>query len=370
MGATLTAVYCDGWDDDAIVNPLTRDITHARHAAGEPYSIVLLAGARPHAVLDVALSDGYVGLTRFRASRHEWRKTAEGDLFLREASFQRGTTRRTVTFQLNGRRTDLVEEPNSRSTDFTDDSPPPRTPVPAFGDWQPLLELAGDGRPSIIDAAGHDLPVRTGEPPWRPPRPLSPHRIEELFTDGTERPVRDRHMRISTHPAGPLHLPSGRLVAADPSSLDYGEEPFTVTVAPGVYPVTISVATFTDDATHDRVAAAGLRITDAPVVTWELALRAGQDQRDLGGGEFFGFGVDGGMGCFVDEDNRERLADEWEKFNFKRFTTTSGTRTASHGGDMVAWSSGWGDGAYPTWIGHDISGNVAWFIADMLLFGV
>src|SRR5690242_13755994 len=109
MGATLTAVYCDGWDDDAIVGPLTRETAESRHAAGEPYSVVLLAGGRPHAVLDLALGEGYVGLTRFAASRHEWRRSREGDLFLREARFSRGTTERTVSFQLNGRRTDRVE---------------------------------------------------------------------------------------------------------------------------------------------------------------------------------------------------------------------------------------------------------------------
>ncbi|MGN9813547.1 DUF4241 domain-containing protein [Micromonospora sp. BQ11] len=30
-------------------------------------------------------------------------------------------------------------------------------------------------------------------------------------------------------------------------------------------------------------------------------------------------------------------------------------------------TSGWGDGAYPTWIGRDADGTVACFVADMLL---
>ena len=366
METTLTAVYCDGWDD-ALVNPLTGDVAADRHAAGEPYTVVLLLGDRPHAVLDLALGEGYLGLTRFdgfggRASRHEWRRTPDGDLFLRQARLWRGTTTTTVTFQLNGRRTRLVERDNSTEQDTTPDSPPPRTPVPVFGRWQPLLEVAGDGRPDIVDASSHALAVRAGTRPWQPPRPLRPRGLEELFTDGTERPVRDRMMRISTHAAGPLHLPSGRLVAADPSSLEFDEEPFTVTVGPGTYPVTISMATFTDDPGHSRVAAARLRIADRPTAAWELAVRAGQDQLDLGEGQFFGFGVDAGVGCFVDEDNRERLAEEWEEFDFDRYTTLPG-------GAMVAWSSGWGDGAYPTWIGRDAAGAVTCFVADMLLFG-
>lgn len=44
-------------------------------------------------------------------------------------------------------------------------------------------------------------------------------------------------LRIEVHEAGSVRLPSGRLVAADPSSLDYDVKPFTVTVSPGAYPV-------------------------------------------------------------------------------------------------------------------------------------
>jgi hypothetical protein len=127
--------------------------------------VVLLVGGRPHAVLDVALGEGRLGLIRFDGfggptSRHQWRKTATGDLFLREARQWRGTTTTTVTFELNDRRTDLVEQENSCKQNFTPDSPAPRPPVPAFGQWQPLLEVAGDGRPEIADASSHPLPTR------------------------------------------------------------------------------------------------------------------------------------------------------------------------------------------------------------------
>lgn len=37
-------------------------------------------------------------------------------------------------------------------------------------------------------------------------------------------------------------------------------------------------------------------------------------------------------------------------------------------GDMVVWSSGWGDGVYPTWIGYDTTGVVNCFVAGMQLF--
>ena len=378
MSVTLGAVYCDGWDD-GIVNPLTRTQAQARDAAGEPYSVVLLAADRRHAVLDIAWADGFCGLSRYDAagrliSRHEFGRTP-GELFLREArtwrgpdgigaeEFARTAARRRTSWQLSGRRTDVDEVDGSSHSVTSDGSPPPRLPAPAFGRWQGVLALAGDGPVEIADAAGHPFPVRSGAArPWQPARPLRPHRLAELFHDGTERALRDRRLRLTTRSAGPLHLPSGRVVAADPSELDYGEEPFVATVPPGTYPVTVSIATFLDDPAHQRVAAARLDITAQPPVRWEMALRAGQDPLDLGRGEYYGFGVDAGLACFVDEDNRERLADEWQRLADLRTVATLA------GGDMVAWSSGWGDGVYPTWTGHTDSGAVACFVADMRLF--
>ena len=204
---------------------------------------------------------------------------------------------------------------------------------------------------------------RAPGPPWRPPRPLPPNGIDELFAAGSERRIDDRRLRLSTHRAGELHLPTGQLVAADPSSLDLDGRPFTATVAPGTYPVTISLATFADDAGHRRVCAARLDITDEPVARWELALRDGQDPLDLDFGEFFGFGVDAGMACFVDAEACEGLAEVWWDLDGlvePRYTVGAG--------EMVAWSSGWVTA--PTRRGSAATGpgSVACYVADMLLF--
>ncbi|MCM4080568.1 DUF4241 domain-containing protein [Paractinoplanes hotanensis] len=398
METTVAAVYCEGWDD-GVVNPLTPDRAESRDSAGEPYSVVLLAGGRPHTVLDISWAEGYCAVTRYdadgrRIAVHEFRRAPEGDLFLRESTTWHDPAgagaRHRTSWQIGGRRNDSIEPAGDRGGrhTFSDGGfTPPRLPIPAFGRWKALLDSAARvhaeacvrqfadicAAPRVIDGpfrinndppGAHDLPVRTSdERPWHPPRPLQPRGLASLFRDGAERTVGDRRMRLATRPAGKLNLPSGRLVAADPSSLDYGDEPFLTTVPPGTYPVTVSLATFTDDLAHTRVAAMRIDISDRHPVRWEPALRDGQDLLDLGYGEFFGFGVDAGLACFVDEDNRERLTDEWQSLELRdpRFVTLSG-------GDMIAWSSGWGDGAYPTWIGRDHSGRVTSFIADMLLF--
>jgi hypothetical protein len=377
------AVYGDGWDA-GVVNPLTPAAARERDAAGEPYTVVLVRDGRRHAVLDLAWADGYCRISRFDAadrqvSRHLFRGTGEGDLFLREARTWDGppdagkheyphvAARTASTYSLSGVRTDVVEPRGDLGDrqESTSAQLPPRLPVPAFGRWQQFMGLAGDAAAEFADAVGHPLPVSAeSRPPWRPPRPLEPDGIEDLFTPGTVIEVHDHRLRLSVHPAGPLHLSSGRLVAADPSMLDSSAQPFSVAVAPGTYPVSVSLATFADDPRHSRVCAARLDVGDRPAVRWELALRDGQEPLDLGYREFFGFGVDAGMACFVDADAVDRMKDVWR--------TLDGLVEPRHrtigSGAMVAWSSGWGDGAYPTWIGYDCTGAVTCFVADMLLF--
>jgi hypothetical protein len=45
-------------------------------------------------------------------------------------------------------------------------------------------------------------------------------------------------------------------------------------------------------------------------VPWEMALRPGEDLAELRRNQFFGYGVDAGMGCFVDAQIIERRSDE------------------------------------------------------------
>lgn len=379
----LEAVYADGFDN-AVVNPLTREIAAARDAAGEPYTVLLLADSRRHAVMDISWRDRYCCVSRFdgagrQLSCHELRGAPDGDLFLRKAATWAGApgvgeheflhvaARHVTTYRLSGYRND-IDEPSGdrgpRRETFTSQSPP-RVPIPLFGQWQGLLALTGDEIGGITDAGRNPLPVRmASRPPWLPPRPLQPYGIDELVRPGSERLIGDRRLRLSAHAAGPLSLPSGSLVAADPSSLDYDGRPFTATVPPGAYPVTISLATFVDDPGHSRVAAARLDISDHAAVQWELALRDGEDLFDLGDRQYFGFGVDAGMACFTDAEACDRLSEAWRTFD----GLVEPRYLALGDGDMVAWSSGWGDGSYPTWIGRDPAGAIACFVADMQLF--
>lgn len=383
MAVRLEAAYADGWDGH-VVNRLTRAEAEARDAAGDPYSVVLLAGGRLWAVLDISWGDGYCQVTGWdergrQSSCAELRGDGEGGLFLRrsrtwagvddagEFEFPLVAARHSTTYRLAGGRTDVDAPHGDRGTEiksFTGELPP-RLPVPVFGRWHDVLALAGDGSCEIADAAVIGIPVESAaRRPWQPPRSMRPDGVDELFADGGERRIGDRSLHLSAREAGLLQLPSGRLVAADPTWLEVDAKPFTVTVPPGRYPVTICLAMFDDDTQHTRASAARLDVRPGHVASWEMALRDGQDLNDLRYGQYFGFGVDAGMACFVDAEASGQLAEAWRDFGGlvdPRYRVVGD-------GYMVAWSSGWGDDSYPTWVGRDADGEAISFVADMLLF--
>ncbi|MFJ8440923.1 DUF4241 domain-containing protein [Kitasatospora griseola] len=167
-------------------------------------------------------------------------------------------------------------------------------------------------------------------------------------------------------------MPTGSVIAADPLTVHDRDLPFTVTVPPGAYPVLIAVM-HREGRTRGETPAAMLRIRDTPTATWELALRPGQDARLLGAGEFYGFGVDTGMGCFLDAAGRDVLPKLFDQR--QRETDLRGVEQRPYaevsapdtGANLIAYPSGVGDGSYPVWIGRDADGEVTCFLADMLL---
>lgn len=192
--------------------------------------------------------------------------------------------------------------------------------------------------------------------------------------------------------AGHLHLPTGRVVACDPffgSAIYQFGVPFTVTVPPGRYPVSVSVARADspDPAIPSPLrlgAAAKLTIRDEPVVAWELALQPGQDVAQLGSDETYCFGVDSGNGSFFDASavdavvplgewgidfekgglrpERERFLAELDRKAWANLMVDSTAEL-----NIVIFPCGIGDGCYATWVGRTVAGEPACFVADLCL---
>jgi hypothetical protein len=195
--------------------------------------------------------------------------------------------------------------------------------------------------------------------------------LEALFVSGTafELTVGGR-VTADVRDAGVLNLPTGRVIAADPSWLSdwqrLGITPYTAAVPPGRYPVSLS--TMTASAGKDLVAAAKLTISAAAVTDWQPATPAGKDPAQLKPGQYFGVGVDVGCAGFLDAIALPHIAGEPSQNLMVPLDELSTERTDPvSGANYIAFDTGYGDGHYPVWTGRAADGKVSCFVMDMLI---
>ena len=182
---------------------------------------------------------------------------------------------------------------------------------------------------------------------------------------------------------GDIALPSGRVIACDGIVLEPGEAGFATALPQGKHPVILTIARFASNG-DERVACATIRFSksdDAQRLKWEPALRPGEDPATLEADSFFGYGVDSGTGCFVDPVGMkaiEAIMDKDHAFFQTIITEMAKNRHTSwdwtnlvvdpaSGANLVVFSAGVGDGAYPCYFGRDAAGNVACLVTDFLL---
>jgi hypothetical protein len=200
--------------------------------------------------------------------------------------------------------------------------------------------------------------------------PVSPNHLAAALQDGycaNDIALIHRHV-------GDLQLPTGQLVACDPFVFPE-MEPFSLLLPRGTFPVVLSVAR---TATDQRVAFATLRAKQSVPITWKMMTLGQQDTSKLKDGELFGYPVDAGTGCFMDRSVGRILTQTMrEKSDFYEVMIAEMERTYTHtwswidmkfgDGNLVAFSSGYGDGVYATYAGFDSDGDLCVVVTD---FGV
>jgi hypothetical protein len=183
---------------------------------------------------------------------------------------------------------------------------------------------------------------------------------------------------IESHALGMALIPTGRVVGCDPLAFGDIEEPFNVEVDPGEYPVRAWVAVLYEGDVEQqrRCAALQLVVRDEDVVRWEPALKGDQDMATLGPDDYFGHGVDAGIGMLGDIGAARAVA-AWDQQTvsdvfYRMFDEPSPSKiTVSIDAEpplnAVIVESGWGDGSYPTFVGYTRAGEVAGFVTDFLV---
>jgi hypothetical protein len=165
---------------------------------------------------------------------------------------------------------------------------------------------------------------------------------------------------------GKIKIESGRLIACDPIVMR-DATPFTQHFPIGDFPVHLAMAkTFNDQ----RVAFSRIVFSDKEIIKWEFALHNGQKPIPLKDTSFYCYGVDAGIGIFIDSiaNNffNQKDHSEWETA-FIAKAEKNGYTGYLHdfdGHNLATFSTGYGDGCYATYIGFDKEGNVCQLLTD------
>ena len=190
-----------------------------------------------------------------------------------------------------------------------------------------------------------------------------------------------RTRRLQRQPCGVLHITSGRIVACDPL-VQPERGPFVRSVSGrGAFPAEV----LQHEGRHALAVLwlrerGGLQAAD---LHWEPALLEGQSQDELGDDEFYGYPVDAGVGCFMDADcaaaiaqreARESANPGYVSYYDDVLDAELGVKDmADHyplgegsANNVLIFSSGWGDGSYPSFWALDASGEPVALVTDFM----
>ena len=162
------------------------------------------------------------------------------------------------------------------------------------------------------------------------------------------------NMAVDVLDIGTVHFPTGQIFACDPLVELEDTLPFLQTIPAGTYPVKICVVP--SEQYGDRYACVKVEVSQEKPVRYELGMVGNEDlDEELGEDEYFGFGVDAGMGCVADIQTQNAKAhpkyqgDCGDWLNW----TVPGTDC-----NLPIFASGWGDGYYPVYFGYDAKGKI------------
>jgi hypothetical protein len=171
---------------------------------------------------------------------------------------------------------------------------------------------------------------------------------------------------FSLYGLGNLASVSGKLVAGDPVVVA-ARPAFSQRFPVGSFPVQLALAKLTND---ERVGFARIVFSAARVAKWELARLPGQKPLALKDSSFYCYGVDAGMGAFIDSVTNRHLAGQgqatWDKI-FMQNTEQPGYQGYIYSfssGNLATFLTGFGDGCYATYIGFDTQGDVCQLVTD------
>ncbi|WP_312789528.1 DUF4241 domain-containing protein [Sphingobacterium sp.] len=191
-----------------------------------------------------------------------------------------------------------------------------------------------------------------------------PQIFEGGFMKGTKVAQFGTEITFDKIALGNLKVSSGQIIATDPVMLSNAIA-FSEIFPIGEFPVELAMANI--NANKDqRVAYARVKFSDEPIRKWEFALLPEQTPIPLKSKEIYGYGVDAGLGLFVDQaakNSLDTLLDKnWNNMFSEKFEDYLNYSFQNQ--NAFFFSTGFGDGFYATYIGRDSSGKICQLLTD------
>ena len=206
----------------------------------------------------------------------------------------------------------------------------------------------------------------------------APVLLETAYIKGTIQKGNTANINLYGVTIGKLKIATGHIIACDPLHMDEYGKPFTQVFPMGEFPVQLSIA---EVAGEETVAFARIKFSEEPVARWELALLEGEQPLPVGGKEIHGYGVDAGIGIFMDQEALKNLSqDQLLEMEEKIYTDILAEMDKHYHVDwkyamfnfrnqnLAAFTTGIGDGRYASYIGFDAAGKPCRLVTDFGLF--
>lgn len=185
---------------------------------------------------------------------------------------------------------------------------------------------------------------------------------------------------LETMEIGNVSLPSGKIVVRDPLvDLNGNQSPYFIQAPKGDFPVTIAVVKSED--WGNRYAVVKVEFTKEKPIVYREALVGIEELEGVTEDDYFGFGVDAGLGCitdkevlpfvdkFVDETDFDNFYDDYFAALFEQ-SYKDYPKNQRDAGDWINWkvpntnyhipmfASGFGDGTYPVYFAYDNNNSI------------
>lgn len=173
--------------------------------------------------------------------------------------------------------------------------------------------------------------------------------IQDIYSLWNENKLEYEGYQLTFKKVDDLQVVTGKMIVSDP--IVFEPRPFQRMIDPGLYPVYFCSAYDLEWKSNWETMAI-VKVQERNPVRWEMAIGEGMDLENLKKeGLCFGYSVDSGMGCFIDEIVGKKI-EELGEWIYDHIEEIESLQWDGQEGNMVYFCTG-GDGFFSSYWGLD-----------------